>query len=38
MGSELVDLDLNRTLAGELFTLSRKWLILGGEVPLQSAR
>lgn len=38
VGSGLVDLYLESTLAGELFTISRFWLMLGEEVSTESAR
>lgn len=37
-GSELVSLHFKGVLKGELFTISRNWLTLGGLAPPGSAR
>lgn len=37
-GSEFVGLHMKAVLAGQSFTVSTRWLILGGAIPLQSAK
>lgn len=37
-GSELVGLHMNAVLVGQSFIVARSWLILGGKIPLQSAK
>ena len=37
-GSELAGLHMKAVLVSQSFTVARSWLILGGKIPLQSAK